>query len=133
MDVTFGQTESFEFKKPNNDLDPFQDDLFANMSSATFQQNEQLDSVVQAKDGLSSDLNDSNIKNVDKEWFSDSYWQKSSVKSTLNDVSLQNNPNDSSTYWFENATWQKSSANNMSTIKDDNYTLNDGSLQDKSK
>ncbi|KAI3817119.1 hypothetical protein L1987_10908 [Smallanthus sonchifolius] len=86
-----------------------------------------------AKDGLSSDLNDSNIKNVDGEWFSDRNGQKSSVKSTLNDVSMQNNPNDSSTYWFEKANWQKSSANNMATIKDDNYTLNDGSLQDKSK
>ncbi|KAI3809742.1 hypothetical protein L1987_19342 [Smallanthus sonchifolius] len=130
MDVAFGQTESFDFKKPNDNSDPFQDDLFANMGSATFQQNEQLDSVVQAKDGLSGDLNDFNSKNVDGDWFNDGNWQKSSVKSTLNDVSLQDNPNDSSTDRFENANWQKSSANNTATIKDDNYTLHDGSLQD---
>ncbi|KAF5758821.1 hypothetical protein HanRHA438_Chr16g0746271 [Helianthus annuus] len=111
-DVDLGQTESFDFDKPNNASDPFQDDLFANVSSKTFQQNDQLDSVLQAKDDLPGDRNDSSLKRADDDWFSDDNWQKSSVKSTLNDVSVQDNPNVSSTDWFENT-------NNTATIKED--------------
>lgn len=145
MDVSFGQAESFDLKKPNDGSDPFQVDLFANMSSAAFQQNEQLDAVVQSKDGLSGDLNDYNLKNVDGDWFSDGNWQKSSVKDTLNDGSLVGNPIDTSTDaavqakdglsgdlndfnitnmdgdWFSDGNWQKSSVKSA---------LNDGSLQD---
>ncbi|KAK1439815.1 hypothetical protein QVD17_05637 [Tagetes erecta] len=144
MDVVFGQAESFDLKKPNDGSDLFQVDLFANTSSATFQQSEQLDAVVQSKDGLSGDLNDYNLKDVDGDWFSDGSWQKSSVKDTLNDGSLLVNPDDTSTDtvqakdglsgnindfnlnnmdgdWFSDGNWQKSSVKSA---------LNDGSLQD---
>ncbi|KAI7731550.1 hypothetical protein M8C21_022306 [Ambrosia artemisiifolia] len=120
MDVAFGQTESLDFKKPDNDSDMFQDDLFVNMSSKTFQQNDQLDSVLQAKDGLSGDRN---IKDADEDWFSDGNWQKSSVKNTLNDVSLQDNANDSSTAWFENTNWQKSSTDNTAAVTDSLFDI----------
>ncbi|KAK9056771.1 hypothetical protein SSX86_024134 [Deinandra increscens subsp. villosa] len=121
MDVVFGQTEGIDFKKPNDDSDLFQDDFFSNMSSATFKQNEQLDSVVQAKDGLSGNLNVSNLEKVEGDWFSDDNWPKSSVKNALNDVSSQDNPNDISIDWFETTNWQKDSTNNTTaTINDNN-------------
>ncbi|KAL8238160.1 hypothetical protein R6Q59_019241 [Mikania micrantha] len=121
MDVIFGQTKSFDFKQPNDESDLFQDDPFVNMSSVTFQQNERVDSADQAKDGSSGALNDFNLQNVGGEWVSDGNWQKSSVKITLNDGSVQDNLNDSSTDWFENTNWLNDSTNNiMSTVKDDN-------------
>ncbi|XP_076884299.1 uncharacterized protein LOC143533365 [Bidens hawaiensis] len=76
MDFAFGQKTD---KRPFNDSDPFQDDLFADM-----------DSVFQAKDGLSDDLNSINLKNTDVDWFSDGNWQASSVNNmdTVKDVNL---------------------------------------------
>lgn len=147
MDAVFGQMEGLNNTKLNDESDTvpstgkdwIQDDLFANMSSATFQQAEQLESVVQAKDGLSGHLNEISSEGIDGDWFSDDIWQKSSANTAAvaqqadlldlvakhNEGSSQNNLNDSSGEgvsldWFENTNWPKSTANNTTTNKDEN-------------
>lgn len=146
MDAVFGQMEGLNDTKLNVDSDTvpstgkdwIEDDLFANMSSTTFKQAEQLESV-QAKDGLSGHLNDISSEGIDGDWFSDGNWQMSSANNAAiaqqadlldlvakhNEGSLHDNPNDSSTEgvsidWFENTNWQKSTTNkdeNSSDIK----------------
>nr|XP_043618640.1 uncharacterized protein LOC122590505 [Erigeron canadensis] len=139
IDAGSGEMKVFNNKAPNDESDPFpsmgkdttQDDLFANMSSATFQQTERLDSV-QTNDGTSDHLSDDNSKGADGDWFSDDHWQKSGINSTAvsnqadqldlfgqpNDTSSQDNPNVSSANWFENTNWQNSSANTASQQAD---------------
>ncbi|KAI3695457.1 hypothetical protein L1987_78454 [Smallanthus sonchifolius] len=93
MDMIFGQKEINQ--KPIDDYDPFQD-LFSDMNS-----------IVQAKDGLSGDLNDINFKHVDEDWFSDGNWQNSSCKNVdiikdgnLFDIKPQIDP---VTFWSGNS------------------------------
>ncbi|KAK9053324.1 hypothetical protein SSX86_029957 [Deinandra increscens subsp. villosa] len=131
MDAVFRQKEND--KKPIDDSDPFQDDLFADINSA-----------VQANDGLSGSVDlhvDANTdlsahmdavfrqKQNDKKLIDDSdlfkddlFADMSSVvqakdwlSGDLDYISLKKVDGD----WFSDGNWQKSSAKHMDTIKDD--------------
>ncbi|XP_024960854.1 uncharacterized protein LOC112501449 isoform X2 [Cynara cardunculus var. scolymus] len=147
MDAVFGQIKRLNNTKLNDDSvtapstgkDWIPDDLFANMSSATFPQAEQLESVAEAKDGLSGHQNDISSEGIDGDWFNDGIWQTSSANNAAvaqqadlldlvakhNEGSSQDKSNDSFTEgvsidWFENTNWLKSTANNTATDKDEN-------------
>ncbi|KAJ9560940.1 hypothetical protein OSB04_006100 [Centaurea solstitialis] len=138
LDTVFGQMEGLSKTKLNDDSDAFpstgndwiQHDPFANMSSASFQQAEPLESFVQAKDGISGHQNDISSEGIDGDWFSDGIWQTSSTNKAAvtqhddlldlvakhNEGSSKSNLNDSSSKdvsldWFENTNWPKSTAN----------------------
>ncbi|XP_076926027.1 uncharacterized protein LOC143589056 [Bidens hawaiensis] len=115
MDAAFGPTETRDFEKADNSSDLFQDDLFANVNTASLRDNQ---------------------KDSTTDWFEDTNWQKSStdntgtikddnlfdIKPNVNDSIPFEKPNLDNSDWFQNSQWAiggSSSTTNIMVNKDD--------------
>lgn len=95
LDSVFGRTDDSNNEKLNSDSAPHpsdvcdwvQDDQMNYVISSASQQAELFDSVVEAKDGVSSDnLDKQSSKIVDDDWFQDTKWQNTTATSmTINE------------------------------------------------